>query len=178
MGYIVWYRGLLTASYSTCSSIIFKENHFVLSIYIYIFFTHVPHPSSNMAFRGSVIASTHITLILRYTPKHNIYYHWICHFPVISFLMECYLYSTYNGWFRNVQSLVGWAYQLLPSSVTIITKQNFRDKVLRSEDPWVVDFYAPWCGPCQAYMPNFEEIAKVRMIKEYTIAAVLWLFIP
>nr|QCY50099.1 DNAJC10 [Apostichopus japonicus] len=70
------------------------------------------------------------------------------------------MYSTYNGWFRNVQSLVGWAYQLLPSSVTIITKQNFRDKVLRSEDPWVVDFYAPWCGPCQAYMPNFEEIAK------------------
>lgn len=77
-------------------------------------------------------------------------------------------YSTYNGWFRNVQSLVGWAYQFLPSSVTVITKQNFRDKVLRSEEPWIVDFYAPWCGPCQQYMPNFEEIAQT--MKEYVHA--------
>ncbi|XP_030832384.1 dnaJ homolog subfamily C member 10 [Strongylocentrotus purpuratus] len=69
-------------------------------------------------------------------------------------------FSAYQGWNRDVMALMGWVQNFLPTSVEIITQGNFRDLVLRSTDPWVVDFYAPWCGPCMAYMPSLEEVAK------------------
>ncbi len=41
-----------------------------------------------------------------------------------------------------------------------ITDQNFDAEVLRSDRPVVVDFWAPWCGPCVVQGPIVEEIAK------------------
>ncbi len=40
---------------------------------------------------------------------------------------------------------------------------NFNEEVLKSELPVLVDFWAPWCGPCSMVAPIVEEIAK-----EYT----------
>lgn len=40
------------------------------------------------------------------------------------------------------------------------TDQNFEQEVLKSPVPSLVDFWAPWCGPCQAMGPIIEELAK------------------
>ena len=45
-------------------------------------------------------------------------------------------------------------------SDTTFTDQNFQQEVLASDIPVVVDFWAPWCGPCRLVGPAIEELAK------------------
>ena len=58
-------------------------------------------------------------------------------------------------------------------SVIKIDKNNFQSEVMNSEKPVLVDFWAPWCGPCRMVAPVVEEIAgersdiKVCKVNEY-----------
>jgi thioredoxin 1 len=45
-------------------------------------------------------------------------------------------------------------------SLVQFTDANFEQEVLKSEKPVLVDFWAPWCGPCRAVGPVVEDLAE------------------
>lgn len=55
-------------------------------------------------------------------------------------------------------------------NVIQVTDSDFETHVLKSDIPCLVDFWAPWCGPCKAIGPMIEELAgqyagKIKVVK-------------
>ena len=59
----------------------------------------------------------------------------------------------------------------------VITRDTFQSRVLDSEEPAFIEFYAPWCGHCQKLMPRMEKVRGTGLLLPYEYLLLLVLLL-
>lgn len=82
-------------------------------------------------------------------------------------------FRMYNG-HRDATSLKRWTLSFLPSPVVAFNAEDFRAQILTKKYylPWLIDFYAPWCGHCINFEPDFNIVAQV-LTKRHEIRIIM-----
>lgn len=61
-----------------------------------------------------------------------------------------------------------WGGLYTPSSnVVELDSSNFDKLVINSDEIWIVEFYAPWCGHCQQLVPEYQKAATALKVKNH-----------
>lgn len=55
---------------------------------------------------------------------------------------------------------ISLAFYTQGGDVVVLTDKNFNQEVVKSNDVWLVEFFAPWCGHCKNLKPEYEKVAK------------------
>lgn len=56
------------------------------------------------------------------------------------------------------------------SDVIDLTDSNFESKVIDNNNVWIVEFYAPWCGHCQSFAPEYAKAATALKVSSKTFS--------
>ena len=62
-------------------------------------------------------------------------------------------------WIANIRLTIEGGINM---AVTIINRDNFEEKVLKSDRPVILDLWASWCGPCKMLAPVVEELSEAH----------------
>jgi thioredoxin 2 len=68
--------------------------------------------------------------------------------------------DNHGGHHYNCENLFQKGIKIMAEGMKEIEDGNFESEVLKSEMPVLVDFWAPWCGPCKMMAPAFHEAAR------------------
>ncbi|XP_065332909.1 dnaJ homolog subfamily C member 10-like [Cloeon dipterum] len=68
--------------------------------------------------------------------------------------------ALYSGYHRDANTLRQWVMNFIPSLVENLNEDTFNRIVRGSSKPWLVDFYAPWCGHCTVFAPEFDLASR------------------
>ena len=64
--------------------------------------------------------------------------------------------------FLLIVTLFSLSFQFFDEDTQVVqlNAENFNKEVIESDELWLILFYAPWCGHCKAFHPEFEKVAK------------------
>jgi protein disulfide-isomerase A6 len=82
---------------------------------------------------------------------------------VLPYILRIFMLCRVSG---LLAIFVTGCYALYPSSSEVVdlTPANFDRLVIQSDAVWIVEFFAPWCGHCQQFVPEYSKAATALKV--------------